>query len=154
MIEFTPFMQLTNTLSPARWIELPKIGDPSRGFLTFGEAERTVPFPIKRAYWIYGAGDPAVSRGAHAHREVEQAFFTLSGSVEVLVDWAKPGVPAEQYVPTPNRGLYLPAMAWHVMRNFAAHTIILVLASGYHDEAEYIRDRAEYERLVAPLRSR
>ncbi len=137
-----------------RWVELPKIGDSGRGYLTFGEAERSIPFPIKRVYWIYGADDPAAARGAHAHREIAQVFFTIQGNVEFWVDWASAAPESIEFVPTANRGLYLPPMAWHVMKNFAPKTVILVLASGYHDEAEYIRDRGEFERLISASKGR
>ncbi len=139
-------------LKGAAWIDLPKIGDLTRGFLTFGEAERSIPFQIRRAFWIYGAQDPLNARGGHAHREVEQILFTLNGSAKCWVDWAGLA-PAELYIPTPNRGLYLPPLAWHTMTDFAPGTVILVLASGYYDEAEFIRDRAEYERLLLPRTS-
>ena len=45
-------------------------------------------------------------------------------------------------------GLYLTPMVWREIENFAAHSVCLVLASEYFDEAEYIRDYDDYRAAV------
>ena len=45
-------------------IELPKITDP-RGNLTVAEANKNVPFDIKRVYWVYDVPG-GECRGGHA----------------------------------------------------------------------------------------
>ena len=51
-------------------LDLPKITDP-RGNLTVAEAQQTVPFDIKRAYWVYDVPG-GEHRGGHAYRENEE----------------------------------------------------------------------------------
>ena len=57
-------------------INLPRITDP-RGNLTFAEAEGHVPFPVRRAYWVYDvpAGE---SRGGHAHKRLRQLVVVMN----------------------------------------------------------------------------
>jgi len=62
-----------------REIQLPQIHDP-RGDLTFVEGGNHIPFQIARVYFLYNV--PVDSeRGGHAHRELEQVVFALSGSL-------------------------------------------------------------------------
>ena len=59
-------------------IDLPQIHD-LRGDLTFVEGGNHIPFNIARVYYLYNV--PVDSdRGGHAHRELEQIVFALSGS--------------------------------------------------------------------------
>ena len=39
-------------------------------------------------------------------------------------------------------------MIWHEMYDFAPNTVFVVLASAAYDEADYVRDRAEFEALA------
>jgi hypothetical protein len=48
----------------------------------------------------------------------------------------------------PDIGLYVPAMLWSELVDFASGSIAVVLASIVFEEAEYVRDHAEYLRLV------
>jgi len=43
-------------------------------------------------------------------------------------------------------------MVWHQMYDFTADCVLLVLADDYYDEADYIRDYQEFERLSAAAR--
>ena len=68
----------------ARIIDLPQISDP-RGDLTFVEGGNHVPFDIARVYYLYNV--PVDSeRGGHAHRDLEQVIFALSGSFRISLD--------------------------------------------------------------------
>ena len=59
-------------------IDLPQIQDP-RGDLTFVEGGNHIPFDIARVYYLYNVPVDA-ERGGHAHRDLEQVVFALSGS--------------------------------------------------------------------------
>ena len=59
-------------------IDLPQIQD-SRGDLTFVEGGKHNPFYIARVYYLYNVPVDA-ERGGHAHRDLEQVVFALSGS--------------------------------------------------------------------------
>jgi dTDP-4-dehydrorhamnose 3,5-epimerase-like enzyme len=124
----------------AQIIQLPKITDP-RGNLTFIEAQRHIPFNIKRVYWIYDVPG-GESRGGHAFREQNEFIIALSGSFDVKVDDGR-----KSKIFHLNRsyfGLLVPAGTWRSMSNFSTNSLALVLASTYFDEADYIREYSEF----------
>jgi dTDP-4-dehydrorhamnose 3,5-epimerase-like enzyme len=123
-------------------IELPVVEDP-QGDLAFAEEANHVPFPIARAFYVYGI-PVAAKRGGHAHRALEQAVFCLAGRLEIVVDDG--GRRRAHVLEDPRRGIYLPPMVWHDIGGFAPGTVYLVLASAPFDEADYIRDYDEFRR--------
>jgi len=121
-------------------IEFPKVTDP-RGNLTFIENERHIPFEIKRVFYLYDV-PTAESRGAHAHRTLEQVLICLSGSFDVLID---DGTNRRHvHLNRPWQGFYIPRMIWAAEVNFDAGSVCLVLASQLFQEADYIRNYDEY----------
>lgn len=126
-------------------IELPVVEDP-QGDLAFAEEESHVPFPIARAFYVYGVPVGA-KRGGHAHRALEQALFCLAGRLEIVVDDGERRRP--HVLDDPRRGLYLPPMVWHDIGEFSPGTVYLVLASAPFDEGDYVRDYGEFRRLRA-----
>lgn len=124
-------------------IELPRITEP-RGNLTFVEGGGHIPFAISRVYWIYDVPGGA-ARGGHAYRKLEEFIVALSGSFDVVADYG-----AVRQTITLNRsylGLYVPPLTWRSVENFSTNAVCLVLASDVYDESDYIRDRAEFDRL-------
>ena len=118
----------------------------SKGNLYAGEALREVPFPIKRFYVIRDVPGSEIVRGGHAHREVEQAIFCLNGSFELHFDDGSAKWKAT--VNDPSAGLHLKTGVWHHMTKFSPDCVILVVASDYNDEADYIRNYDEFLRHV------
>lgn len=111
------------------------IGD-ERGYLVSLEENRNIPFSIKRVYYIYGTNDQP--RGFHAHKELQQMLVCVSGSCKVKLDDGK-----NQSVfalSTGNEGLLVDKMIWHEMYDFSVNCVLLVLASEYYEEDDYIRD--------------
>jgi hypothetical protein len=137
-------MSARTTVGDCKIVELPRIAHP-RGNLTFLEGTRHVPFEIRRVFYIYDVPTEA-SRGAHAHRTLQQFLVCLSGSFDVALDdgCAK----ATIHLNRPWKGLYIPPMMWAAEVNFDASSICLVLASDLYDEADYVRDYSEYLRLA------
>ncbi len=117
-------------------VDLPCIHDP-RGDLTFIEGGRHVPFQIARVYYLYNVPVDA-ERGGHAHRNLEQVIFALSGSFRVRVDDGRER--QEFWLRDPRKGLYLGSMIWREMDSFSQGAVAMVLASTPYDEADYIRD--------------
>jgi dTDP-4-dehydrorhamnose 3,5-epimerase-like enzyme len=130
-------------IGECRLVEFPKVADP-RGNLTFIEGSRHVPFDIRRVYFLYDV-PTAESRGAHAHRRLQQVVICLSGSFDVSVDDGRDN--ALVHLNRPWSGLYVPPMIWAAEVNFDAGSVCLVLASELYDESDYIRDYAEFLRL-------
>jgi len=126
----------------AKFIELERRGD-ELGWLIALEAERNIPFPIRRAYYIFGTL-PGVRRGRHAHFKLRQVMVCLAGRCTVLLD---DGRTAEEVEMAGNeRGLLLEPMIWHEMYDFSPDCVLLVLADGWYDTSDYIRDYAAFRK--------
>jgi dTDP-4-dehydrorhamnose 3,5-epimerase-like enzyme len=125
-------------------IDLPDIGD-ERGFLLVAQAHAQVPFDIRRLFVLHRLAEQT-TRGHHAHRTQHQFLIMLAGGCEAIVDNGE-GV-ALVVLAHPSTALYLPPMLWLELRAFSAASICAVLTSGDFDEADYIRDRAEFDRLT------
>lgn len=112
------------------------MADP-RGALTFVEAQRHVPFEIKRVFFVYDV-PTGQSRGAHAHRRLHQFLICLSGSFDVAVDDGESK--RTHHLNRPWKGLYVPPLIWVSVTNFDPGTVCLVLTSEYYDESDDVSD--------------
>lgn len=128
-----------------RLIDLPVVSDP-RGDLTFIEGGTHIPFNIRRVYYLYNVPVDA-ERGGHAHRELEQVVFALSGSFRMKIDDGK--TQSEYWLRDPRKGLYINRLIWREMDSFSQGAVCMVLASKPYDEADYYRD---YDDFVAASR--
>lgn len=128
------------SLSRCRIIELPKITDP-RGNLTFIEANRHVPFEIRRVYYTYDVPGGA-ERGGHGHKELAQLIIAMSGSFDVVLDDGE----AKQsfHLNRSYFGLYVAPMIWREINNFSSGSVCMVLASEFYSETDYYRDYDEF----------
>lgn len=124
-------------------IKFKELGD-DQGWLVALEAERNVPFPVRRVYYIYGTR-PGVHRGRHAHYKLRQVLVCLNGACTILLD---DGRSREEVRLTGNtEGLVLDPMIWHEMYDFSPGCVLIVLADDWYDEADYIRDYAAFKAL-------
>lgn len=126
-------------------IELPKITDP-RGNLTFIEADRHVPFAIKRVFYLYDVPGGA-DRGGHALKTCHQFLIAMSGSFDVVLYNGR-----EKQRVHLNRsyyGLHIPPMIWREMDNFSSGSVCLALASTPYFAEDYYRDYQAYLKALA-----
>ena len=77
-------MSKQTTIDDCRIIDLRKISDP-RGNLTPIEGGSEMPFDIKRVYYLYDVPSGA-SRGAHAHKALQQLIIAANGSFTITLD--------------------------------------------------------------------
>ena len=118
-------------------ISIPKIIDgEGRGKLSVIE-KSTIPFEIKRVYYLYDVPSDSF-RGGHAHKNLIQFMIALSGSFEVKIDDGSNN--KKVMLNKPNQGLLIPSGIWREMDNFSAGSVCLVLASEFFDESDYFRD--------------
>lgn len=115
------------------------------GSLSFLEADRHIPFEIRRVYYIYDVqGDSR--RGFHAHKNLQQVLICIHGSCKILMDDGK----QKQIVQLdkPNEGLLIENTIWREMYDFSPGAVLMVLASQYYDEADYIRNYDDFLAFV------
>ena len=118
-------------------ISIPKIiDDEGMGKLSVIE-KSTIPFEIKRVYYLYDVPSDSF-RGGHAHKNLIQFMIALSGSFEVKIDDGSNN--KRVMLNKPNQGLLIPSGIWREMDNFSAGSVCLVLASEFFEESDYFRD--------------
>lgn len=125
-------------------INLPKHGD-ERGSLIALEKSETIPFEIKRVYYIFDT-KPGVRRGFHAHKDLQQVAIAVKGSCKFLLDDGKQQAHVE--LSRPDQGLFVDKMIWHEMYDFSEDCVLMVLASDYYDEEDYIRFFADFKKAI------
>jgi WxcM-like, C-terminal len=135
---------MTEDKGHVRIIDLPQIHDP-RGDLTFVEGGRHIPFDIARVYYLYNVPVDA-ERGGHAHRQLEQVIFALSGSFRIRIDDGHST--SQHWLRDPRKGLYVNRMIWREMDNFSQGAVCMVLASHRYDESDYFRKYADFVTAV------
>lgn len=124
--------------------QLPRVAD-IRGSLTVGEFERSIPFAVKRYFMVFDV--PSVeTRGEHAHRECHQFLICVSGQVSVVADDGNSR--REFLLDRPDLGLHLPPLTWGIQYKYSEDAVLLVFASHYYDNADYIRDYDEFRKIV------
>ncbi|EAL8715234.1 WxcM-like domain-containing protein, partial [Campylobacter upsaliensis] len=114
-----------------------------RGKLVALENLKNIPFEIKRVYYIFDT-KPEFQRGGHAHKHLEQLIVAMDGSCEFVLD---DGTKRQNvFLNRPDIGLYIGKNMWREMRNFSYGCKLMILASDFYDESEYIRDYDEFLR--------
>lgn len=122
-------------------VELDKHHSDRKGNLTVVENGVTLPFDVKRVYYLYDVPG-GESRGSHAHRELEQLIVAASGSFTVTLD---DGVTKRSFfLNRPYQGLYVKPGLWRDLDNFSSGAVCLVLASEVYQKEDYIRDYQEF----------
>ena len=117
----------------ARLINLKTFVD-ERGSLTV--IEKVIPFVIKRIFYIYGV-DGSI-RGQHRHFKTRHAVISIRGMCTI---YNNNGEKEELFqLDMPNKCLILEPEDWHSMYNFSADSILIVFASEYFDDNDYIRE--------------
>jgi len=125
-------------------INFQTLGD-DRGSLVALETGKQIPFDVKRVYYIYGTKE-GVARGFHAHKALKQVAVCVSGCCRFILDDGKQR--KETMLDSPHQGLLIEGMVWREMHDFSEDCVLMVLASEYYDEADYIRDYGEFKKYI------
>jgi dTDP-4-dehydrorhamnose 3,5-epimerase-like enzyme len=121
-------------------VELGKIHSPA-GNITVLEENISIPFGVKRVYYLYDVPGGA-ERGGHAHKKLQQLIVAASGCFDVMLDDGKNKKIVE--LNRPYYGLLVIPGIWRELINFSSGAICLVLASELYDKDDYIRDYQEF----------
>ena len=118
-----------------------KVHGDSRGKLVSLQNLNEVPFEIKRVYYMFDTL-PNEARGFHAHKDLEQVIIAMDGAYTFLLD---DGTRKEKVLLNrPDVGLYIGKNMWREMHDFSYGCKLVVLASEYYDEKEYIRNYDDF----------
>ena len=115
------------------------------GQLVVIEGKNDVPFDIKRVFYIYGT-QKDTPRGNHSHYKTKQYLIAVNGSCKVTLDNGKTKKTFD--LDEPNKGLFQDALTWGTMHDFSDDCVLMVLASEYYNEVDYIRDYNEFLKTV------
>ena len=122
-------------------VSLDKHHSDRKGNLTVVENGVTLPFDVKRVYYLYDVPG-GENRGAHAHRELEQLIVAASGSFTVTLDDGKNR--RSFFLNRPYQGLHVMPGLWRDLEDFSSGAVLMVLASDVYKPSDYIRDYEEF----------
>lgn len=117
-------------------VELDKHHSDRKGNLSVVQNCTGIPFCVRRAYYLYDVPG-GESRGAHAHKHLEQLIVAASGSFTVTLNDSvrKRSI----FLNRPYQALYVCPGIWRDIIDFSSGSVCLVLASEGYDESDYIR---------------
>ncbi len=116
------------------------------GSLSVIENDSSIPFTIKRVYYLYDIPGDA-ERGGHAHRDNQSLIIAVSGCFDVTLD---DGHKKRTFTMNrPYNALYVPAGLWREIQNFSSGSVCLVLTSENYSEDDYVRDYDKFLSLTA-----
>lgn len=133
-------------MSLIKFLDVKTLGD-ERGHLIALENNKSVPFAIKRVYYLTDT-QPGVPRGFHAHKALTQVAVCVSGRCLMKMDDGH--TQEEVWLDAPDKAIVIEKMIWHEMHEFSSDCVLLVLASDFYDEQDYIRD---YEIFVKQVKN-
>ncbi len=117
-------------------IELSKHHSDRKGNLSVVENEISVPFDVKRTYYLYDVPG-GESRGGHAHKGLHQLIVAVSGSFSVTLDDGS--IKRTYTLNRPYQGLLVVPGIWRTLDDFSSGAVCMVLASEGYSEDDYIR---------------
>ena len=119
----------------ATMIDIPTFED-ERGCLSI--IEKIENFDIKRVFYIYNTDRKR--RGEHRHKKTKQILICINGSCDVICQF-KDKSEETFHLCKPQVGLRVEPEDWHMMENFSDDCILMVLASEFYEENDYVLER-------------
>lgn len=122
-------------------IELDRHHSVRKGDISVVENGETVPFDVKRIYYLYDIPG-GESRGGHAHKGLYQLIVAASGAFTVTLD---DGTNTKEItLNRPYQGLLVKPGIWRTLDNFSSGSVCLVLASEKYTTEDYLRDYNDF----------
>ena len=122
-------------------VELDKHHSDRKGNLTVVENGKTLPFDVKRVYYLYDVPG-GENRGSHSHRDLSQLIIAASGSFRVTLDDGT--CKRSFFLNRPYQGLYVKPGMWRDLEDFSSGAVCMVLASEEYDSNDYIRSYEDF----------
>ena len=133
--------KIRSTVYDCSIIELSRHHSERKGNITVVENDLTVPFGIKRTYYLYDVPG-GESRGGHAHKNLYQLIVAASGSFTVTLDDGN--VKRTFLLNRPYQGLMVVPGIWRTLDDFSSGSVCMVLASEGYSEDDYIRNYEDF----------
>jgi len=122
-------------------IELDRHHSDKKGNLSVVENGRTLPFDVRRIYYLYDVPG-GEERGGHAHKNLWQLIVAASGAFTVTLDDGK--VKRSFVLNHPYQGLLVTPGIWRDLTDFSSGSVCMVLASEMYDVGDYLRNYLEF----------
>ena len=101
-----------------------------RGILTSIEGEESIPFDIKRVFYMHHLKS---DRGGHSHYDTGQVVIPINGSFKVSIHDGK--MQKSFTLDTCKVGLYIPRRLFTTLHDFSVNDVCLVLANTHYNFA-------------------
>lgn len=122
-------------------IELDRHHSNRKGNLTVVENGKTLPFDVKRVYYLYDVPG-GEERGSHAHCDLSQLIIAASGSFTITLDDGS--CKRTFFLNRPYMGLYVKPGIWRDLVDFSSGAVCMVLASDVYKADDYIRNYNDF----------
>ena len=110
------------------------------GLLNIVEEDTTIPFKIKRVFFV--TGNKGKKRGNHAHKKCYQFFLCLNNSIEIKCN---DGHNIKNIkLKSNNIGLLVPPKIWSTQIYNNSNSILAVFCNMKYNENEYIRNYSQF----------
>ncbi len=128
-----------------RIIRIKTISTVDSGELSVFEANRDIPFELKRMYYISKVPE-GTRRGFHAHKKLKQLLFCPYGRIQLVLE-NKNGR-EEIELSDPSIGVVIEEPTWREMLWLQKDSVLCVAASDYYEVEDYIRDYDEFRGMI------
>jgi len=126
-------------------VKIQRISDP-RGNLAVIQPGEALPFTPVRCYWLNDVPCGEMRTG-HAYHKSREFIVALAGSFSVTAATSD-GRTFHFSLSRPDEGLLMPPLVWREIHDFTTNSVGLILASTHFDEADYIRNREDFQRII------
>ena len=116
------------------------------GTLSVMEEGTSIPFDVKRVFWVGQVPDAQTTRGSHAHLELQQVIFCVTGSCDIALE-SRNGFKQSVTLEANGDGLYVNGPVWRDMSHFTPDCCMMVLCDRIYANDHVIRDYQEFKNL-------
>ena len=128
-------------------IDFPAINEIT-GTLKVIEFGREIDFEVKRVFYLCDL-ENNVSRGFHAHEDLKQFVFCVSGSFTLILD---NGSTIKSYKMTPqSSGVWLDGKVWREMHHFSEGSVMGVLCDREYQFDNVVRDYDLFKKNIGAI---
>ncbi len=136
---------LRETVAGCKILHIKTIPTVDAGELSFFEAQKEIPFEIKRIYYISKVPE-GIRRGFHAHKELKQLLFCPYGRIQLILENETGREEVE--LSDPSVAILIDRPTWREMLWLQKDSVLCVAASDYYKAEDYIRDYQEFKACI------